>query len=481
MNFDLLVIGSGPAGQKAAVQASKLGKRAAVIERMTTVGGVSINSGTIPSKTLREAVLYLTGYQQRGFYGHDYAVKTGITMADLLHRADHVIQSEIEITKHQLARNEIEVINGTASFVDPHTLSVAGEHGTSLVSGSKILIATGSEAARDPHIPFDGHNVLTSDDLLRLPDVPKSLVVVGAGVIGSEYTSVFAALGLPVTLIDRRACLLPFVDREIGDGLTQHLRDLGAELIFEDDVQTIVPGSLDLVDVHLVSGRVVRADVVLYAVGRIGATAGLNLSAAGLEADARGRIPVDRNYQTAVPHIYAAGDVIGNPALAATSMEQGRLAACHAFGAPEDTAVLPLPYAIYTVPEIAMLGPTEEELRAAGRQYLLGRAYYREIARGQILGDVTGFLKLIFKHDTGHLMAVHALGTQASELIHIGQAVLGLGGGVDFLLDSVFNYPTLAECYKIAALDAANQMRRAGLTPLQTADAPRFFRDPGQS
>lgn len=480
MNFDLLVIGSGPAGLKAAVQASKLGKRAAVIERMTTVGGVSINSGTIPSKTLREAVLYLTGYQQRAFYGQDYAVKTGITMTDLLTRAERVIQNEIEVIHHQLVRNDVEIISGTASFVDSHTVSVSGAHGASLISGANVLIATGSKAARDPHIPFDGRTVLTSDDLLRLPEVPKSLAIVGAGVIGSEFASVFAALGIPITLIDRRPHLLPFVDREIGDGLTQHLRDNGAELIFEDDVRTIAPGSLDLVEVHLVSGKVIHADAVLYAVGRLGATSDLNLAAAGLEADARGRISVDANYQTAVPHIYAAGDVIGNPALAATSMEQGRLAACHAFGAPEDTAALPLPYAIYTVPEIAMLGPTEEELRAAGLPYLLGRAFYREIARGQILGDVTGFLKLIFKPDTGHLLAVHALGTQASELIHIGQAVMGLGGGLDFLLDSVFNYPTLAECYKNAALDAANDMRRAGLTPLQAADAPRFLGNTGQ-
>jgi NAD(P) transhydrogenase len=475
MNFDLIVIGSGPAGQKAAVQASKLGKRAAVIERMTTLGGVSINSGTIPSKTLREAVLYLTGYQQRLFYGQDYAVKTGITMADLLHRAHHVIDREIEITSRQLASNQVEIVRGTASFIDQHTVSIVSDQGTSQISGDKVLIATGSEAARDPNIAFDGTNILTSDELLHLSEIPKSLVVVGAGVIGAEYTSVFAALGIPVTLIDRRPRLLPFVDKEIGDGLTQHLRDHGAELLFEDDVQSIQCGSLGLVDVHLVSGRMIRTDAVLYAVGRIGATKHLNLAAAGLEADARGRIPVDRHYQTAVPHIYAAGDVIGNPALAATSMEQGRLAACHAFGAPEDTAALPLPYAIYTVPEIAFLGPTEEELHAAGMPYLIGRASYGDIARGQILGDVTGFLKLIFKHDTGHLIAVHALGTQASELIHIGQAVIGLGGGLDFLLDSVFNYPTLAECYKNAALDAANDMRRAGLTPLQAADAPRFL------
>ncbi|MEO8458061.1 MAG: Si-specific NAD(P)(+) transhydrogenase, partial [Chloroflexota bacterium] len=470
-----LVIGSGPAGLKGAVQASKLGRRAAVIERMDSVGGVSMHTGTIPSKTLREAVMYLTGYQQRTFYGQDYAVKSGITMTDLLMRAEHVIRNEIEVTRHALAHNDIEVITGTASFVDAHTMSISSAYGTSEITADKILIATGSESARDADVPFDGRRVLTSDDLLRLPDLPQSLAIIGAGVIGVEYCSMFAALGIPTTLIDRRARLLPFLDHEISDALTDHLRNNGAELVFEDDVRRIEPGPLDLIDVHLVSGRTVHADAVLYAIGRLGATADLNLAAAGLEADSRGRILVNADYQTVVPHIYAAGDVIGNPALAATSMEQGRLAACHAFDAPEETADLPLPYAIYTVPEIAMLGPTEEELRAANVPYLLGCASYGDVARGQILGDTTGFLKLIFDPRTGGLMAIHALGTQASELIHVGQAVLGLGGGLDFLLDNVFNYPTLAECYKLAALDAANDMRRMGLTPIQTANAPTYL------
>jgi NAD(P) transhydrogenase len=476
MDFDLVVIGSGPAGQKAAVQASKLGKRAAVIERMTTVGGVSIHSGTIPSKTLREAVMYLTGYQQRGFYGPDYAVKTGITMADLLHRAEHVIHREIDVTHEQLSRNDIEIVCGTASFVDAHTVSVETARGTSLIQGDKILIATGSEAARDPHIPFDGKNILTSDDLLLLDELPKSLAVIGAGVIGSEYASVFAALGVPVALIDRRPCLLPFADKEVRDGLTESIRRNGADLHFEDDVDRVAVGDLGLIDVHLTSGKTLRADAMLYAVGRIGATQHLNLAAAGLEADSRGRIPVDADFRTCIENIYAAGDVIGNPALAATSMEQGRLAACHAFDAPEETAALPLPYAIYTVPEIAMLGPTEEELIEDGAPYIVGRSSYSDVARGQIIGDVDGFLKLLVAPDTGSLIAVHALGTQASELIHVGQAVMGLGGGIDYLIDNVFNYPTLAECYKNAALDAANDMRRAGATRLQIPDAQLYQR-----
>jgi NAD(P) transhydrogenase len=463
MHFDLLVIGSGPAGQKAAVQASKLGKRAAVVERMATLGGVSIHTGTIPSKTLREAVIYLTGYHQRTFYGHTYSVNDNITMSDLMLRAEHVIQHEIETVRQHLLKNGIEVLSGEASFVDAHSVAVAEAGGPrSLVTADKILIATGSEAAHDPSIPFDDKRVLISDDLLRLPEVPASLAIIGAGIIGTEYAGVFAALGVPVTLIDRRSQLLPFVDREVGEALERHLSDNGVTLHLNEDVAAIDVERSDYVEVRLVSGKIVRAEAVLYSVGRVGATAALNLAAAGLQADDRGRIPVNAHFQTAAPHIYAAGDVIGNPALAATSMEQGRLAACHAFGVPEQTAVLPLPYAIYTVPEIGMLGPTSEELEAAGIEFVAGRGSYHEIARGQILGDETGFLKLLFHTETGRLLGIHAIGVHASELIHIGQAVMSFGGGLDYFIDTVFNYPTLAECYKAAALDAANDLRRAG-------------------
>lgn len=461
-HFDLLVLGSGPAGQKAAVQASKLGKRAAVVERMATLGGVSIHTGTIPSKTLREAVIYLTGYHQRTFYGRTYSVNDNITMSDLMLRAEHVIQHEIEMVRQHLLKNGIKVLSGEASFVDANTVAVAQAGERPLVTAGKILIATGSEAARDPDIPFDGRRVLISDDLLRLPEVPASLAIIGAGIIGTEYAGVFAALGVPVTLIDRRPQLLPFVDREIGETLERHLAGNGVTLHLNEDVAAIDVESSDCVEVRLGSGKIVRAEAVLYSVGRVGATAALNLAAAGLQADDRGRIRVNAHFQTAVPHIYAAGDVIGNPALAATSMEQGRLAACHAFGVPEQTAVLPLPYAIYTVPEIAMLGPTSEELEAAGIEFVAGRGPYHEIARGQILGDETGFLKLLFHTETGRLLAIHAIGVHASELIHIGQAVMSFGGGLDYFIDAVFNYPTLAECYKAAALDAANDLRRAG-------------------
>jgi NAD(P) transhydrogenase len=463
MHFDLLVLGSGPAGQKAAVQASKLGKRAAVVERMATLGGVSIHTGTIPSKTLREAVIYLTGYHQRTFYGRSYTVDPDITMSDLMFRAEHVIKNEIEVTSQHLLGNGIEVLSGEAAFVDPHTVAVTQANGPrSLVSADKILIATGSEAARDPHIPFDGKRVLTSDDLLLLTEVPGSLAIIGAGIIGTEYAGIFAALGISVALIDHRSQLLPFVDREVGEALARHLTDNGLALHLNEGVTEVHTESSDFVELRLSSGETVRAEAVLYCIGRVGATAALNLAAAGLQADGRGRIPVDANFRTAAPHIYAAGDVIGSPALAATSMEQGRRAACHAFGVPEETAVLPLPYAIYTVPEIAMLGPTTDELEAAGIDFVAGRAWYREIARGQMLGDETGFLKLLFHTETGRLLAIHILGVHASELIHIGQAVMSFGGGLDYFIDAVFNYPTLAECYKNAALDAANDLRRAG-------------------
>jgi NAD(P) transhydrogenase len=463
MHFDLLVLGSGPAGQRAALQASKLGKKAAVVERMATLGGASINTGTIPSKTLREAVIYLTGHYQRTFYGHSYAVKPHISMSDLMLRAEHVIRHQIEVSTQHLLQNGIEILRGEAAFVDSQTVAVTPADGPqSLVTADRILIATGSEASRPAGVPFDGNRVLTSDDLLRLAEVPRSLAIIGAGIIGVEYAGIFATLGIGVTLVDRRERLLPFVDREVGDALVQHLTGLGVELHLGEDIAEIATGNREDVEVQLKSGKAVRAEALLYSVGRVGATAALNLAAAGLRVDDRGRIPVGEHFRTDVPHIYAAGDVIGSPALAGTSMEQGRIAICHAFGVPEETAVLPLPYAIYTVPEIAMLGPTSEELDEAGIEYVVGRGSYDDVARGQMLGDRTGFLKTLFHAETGRLVGIHAIGVHASELIHIGQAVMSFGGGLDYFIDTVFNYPTLAECYKAAALDAANDLRRSG-------------------
>ncbi len=463
MHFDLLVLGSGPAGQKAALQASKLDKRAAVVERKATLGGVSMNTGTIPSKTLREAVLYLTGHYQRTFYGHSYSVESHISMGDLMARAEHVIQHQIEVARQHLQQNAVEVLRGDAAFVDSHTVAVKPAEGPQIsVTADRILIATGSEAARPEEIPFDGKRVLTSDDLLHLAEVPHSLAIVGAGIIGTEYAGIFSTLGISVTLIDRREQLLPFVDREVGDALVEQLTDNGVELHLGEDVAEIDVQNPEVVEVRLGSGKTVQAEALLYSIGRIGATETLNLAAAGLEADDRGRLRVDEHFRTTVPHIYAAGDVIGIPALAATSMEQGRIAICHAFDVPEQTAIVPLPYAIYTVPEIAMLGPTSEELDEAGVDYVVGRAHYEEIARGRMLGDRTGFLKMLFHDETGRLVGIHALGVHASELIHIGQAVMSFGGGIDYFIDTTFNYPTLAECYKTAALDAANDLRRSG-------------------
>ena len=460
-DYDLIVIGSGPAGQKAAIQAAKLDKRVAVVERTSVLGGVCINTGTIPSKTLREAAIYLTGYRLHTVYGESYAVKQKIGMTDLLARTDHVMRTEIDVVRNQLQRNRVDVYNGHASFLDPHRVRIElNDGGQRDFSAANLIIAVGTCATADAHIPFDGRRVLSSDDILKLTEVPKSLTVVGAGVIGLEYASIFAALGSRVTLIDTRTRLLPFVDGEIIEALAYHLRQQRATLRLGEQVSAIEieEGSQDGVLVRLESGKQIRTDAALYSIGRTGATAGLNLAAAGLEADHRGRLKVDDQYQTAVGHVYAVGDVIGFPSLASASMEQGRLACCHAFGI--ETASMPhlFPYGIYSVPEISMVGKTEEELTADGVPYETGRAAYKEVARGQILGDVTGLLKIIFHLDTRAILGVHIIGEGACELVHIGQAVMALDGTVDYFVNTVFNYPTLAECYKIAGLDGINRL-----------------------
>jgi len=462
-DYDLLVIGSGPAGQRAAIQAAKRGKRVAIVERKTVLGGVCINTGTIPSKTLREAVLYLSGYRQREIYGQSYSVKQNITMEDLLFRTEHVIRHEIDVTRHQLLRNGVELISAEAAFVDPHTvrLNLVDRSGERSVMAAHILIATGTEATRDPRIPFDGENVLVSDDMLCLKRLPRTLAVIGAGIIGCEYASIFAALGVRVTLVDRQNRLLPFVDAEVVESLVFHLRESRMTLWLGESVAAI-----DLQDgapephvkIHLASGTQIMAEKALYSIGRTGATSRLNLPAAGLQADERGRLKVNANYQTPVPHIYAAGDVIGFPALASTSMEQGRLAACHAFGIETKSVPGLFPYGIYTIPEISYVGRNEEELTQQNVPYEVGKAQYREIARGQIIGDSIGMLKLVFQRETGELLGVHIIGESASELIHIGQAVMAFGGKIDYFVNNVFNYPTLAECYKNAAFDGVNRL-----------------------
>jgi NAD(P) transhydrogenase len=461
--YDLVVIGSGPAGQRAAIQAAKLDKRVAIVERKAVIGGVCINTGTIPSKTLREAVLHLSGYRERGVYGASYTVKQNITMDDLLFRADHVIGHEIDVTRHQLIRNRVEVLAAEASFVDPHTLRLnyVDGRGVREVTAAHVVIATGTQATKNPHIPIDGQRIFISDDILRLDILPRTLAVVGAGVIGCEYASIFAALGVRVTLIDKRERLLPFVDAEIIDALAYHLRQNRVTLRLGEEVSGIEPARDERgerVKIHLASGKQIVTERALYSIGRTGATSMLNLPAAGLPADERGRLKINAHYQTEVPHIYAVGDVIGFPSLASTSMEQGRLAACHAFGVEAKSVPELFPYGIYTIPEISTVGRNEEELTAQGVPYEVGKAHYREIARGQILGDSTGLLKLVFHLDTHELLGVHIIGENASELVHIGQAVLAFGGRVDYFIHTVFNYPTLAECYKTAAFDGVNRL-----------------------
>jgi len=462
-DYDLLVIGSGPAGQRAAIQAAKLNKQVAVVERKTILGGVCINTGTIPSKTLREAVMHLSGYRERSLYGASYTVKQNITMADLMYRTDYVIQHELDIVRHQLQRNRVELISAEASFVDKNTirLQYVGERGWRDVTARFVVVATGTRATKSDKIPFDDHRIFVSDDLLKLDHLPRTLAVVGAGVIGLEYACIFAALGVRVTIIDKRRQLLSFVDEEIIDTLLYHLNQNRAILRLGEEVEAIEPLSDehgDRVKIHLVSGKQISTEMALYSIGRTGATNALNVESVNLESDQRGLLKVNAQYQTNVPNIYAVGDVIGFPSLASTSMEQGRLAACHAFGVPTQASPELFPYGIYTIPEISTVGRNEGELTESGVPYEVGKAQYREIARGQIIGDQTGLLKLIFHLDTHELLGVHIIGEGASELVHIGQAVMAFNGKVEYFINNVFNYPTLAECYKTAAFDGINRL-----------------------
>jgi NAD(P) transhydrogenase len=457
--YDLVVIGSGPAGQRAAIQGAKSGKRVALVERREVIGGVCINTGTIPSKTMREAVLHLSGYNYQNIYGVSYRVKEKITMADLAFRVQHVIKTEIDVTQAQLSRNGIEVLTGIASFKDPNTIQVTGARGSAELTAEKIIIATGTKPASSPKVPINATTIINSDQILDMPTIPRTLIVVGGGVIGVEYTCMFATLGVRVTLIEKRPRLLEFADQEIVEALSYHLRDHRVTMRLNEEVSSVEDGETG-VTAFLESKKKVPADSLLYAVGRQGAVDELNLEAAGISADNRGRIAVNENYQTTQPNIYAVGDVIGFPSLASVSMEQGRIAASHAFGKPIGSNPKYFPFGIYTIPEISFIGKTEEQLTDEDVPYEVGVAYYREIARGQIRGDTTGRLKLIFHRDTLELLGVHIIGEGASELLHIGQAVLILGGKVDYFVDTVFNYPTLAECYKAAAFNGLNKLAR---------------------
>ena len=464
-HYDLLVIGTGPAGQKAAVQAAKLGKKVGIIERKEMVGGVCIHTGTIPSKSLREAVLFLSGFRQRNLYGAGYRVKAHITIEDLAFRANHVIANEIDIVKNQMLRNRVDMIYGKACFADAHRLRIEGSTGAAEHTADFIVIAVGTVPARPAEVPFDDESIIDTDGILRLKRIPDSLTIVGGGVIGTEYASILAALGVPVTLIDKRPRLLEFVDEEIITTLQAQMREIGVTLYHDEEVLAIEKEADHHINVCLKQAKPIHTSTLMYAVGREGATRDLNLESIGITPDQRGRLFVNAHFQTSVPHVYAAGDVIGFPALASTSMQQGRHASCHAFGVSDRTDTDLLPFGIYAIPEISMVGKNEEELAREDVPYGVGIARYREIARGQLIGDETGMLKLLFHRQSRELLGVHAIGEGATELIHIGQAVMAFKGRLEYFIDTVFNYPTLAECYKVAALDGINRLPRPWAQP----------------
>jgi|SRR5579871_1146004 len=458
--YDLIVIGSGPAGQRAAVQAAKSGRHVVVVERRTNVGGTCINTGTIPSKTMREAVLHLSGYYSHGMYGANHRPTERVTMADLGFRVNQVIQTETDVTEAQLTRNGVDIVHGQASFLDSTHVQVESSLGTFQLEAPTIVIATGTKPSVSPLVAINGRNIINSDQVLQMPEIPRTLLVVGGGVIGVEYTCMFAVLGVRVILIEKRPRLLEFADSEMVEALSYHLRDRRVTLRLNEEVSSVEEAPAAGVIANLKSNKRISGDALLYAVGRQGNVDNLNLAAAGLEADSRGRIEVDPEYRTKVSNIYACGDVIGFPSLASVSMEQGRIAAAHAFGLKVHSTPATYPYGIYTIPEISFVGKTEEQLTDEDVPYEVGLAYYRETARGQIRGDLNGRLKIIFHRETREILGVHIIGEGASELLHIGQAVMTLKGTVDYFIDTVFNYPTLAECYKQAAFNGVNKLAR---------------------
>ncbi len=466
--YDLIVIGSGPAGRRGAIQAAKLGKSVLVVEKGKRVGGVSVHTGTIPSKTLRETALNLTGWRERGFYGRSYRVKHDISASDLRRRLLITLDHEVEVLEHQFARNHVQHVRAHARFLGPKTLEIEKDDGEkTVVTGKSILLAVGTKPHRPADIPFDGQCVHDSDDILEIEELPRSLTIIGAGVIGVEYATIFSALDIPVTLVEPRDEILTFIDKEIVEDFIYQMRDRNMKIILGQKAEAV---SCDRASrrcqVTLTNGRIIQSEMVLYTAGRSGAVDSLNIEAAGLKADSRGRLKVDpETFQTDVPGIYAAGDVVGFPSLASTSMEQGRIAARHAVGAEASEPPNYFPYGIYAVPEISTCGLTEEEVNERGIPYECGIGRFRETSRGHIMGLDTGLLKMIFSTKTRRLLGAHIIGEGATELIHIGQAVLNLKGTVDYFVENTFNYPTLAEAYKIAGLDAWNRMgeKPAGL------------------
>ncbi len=439
--YDLIVIGSGPAGQRAAIQAAKCGRSVAVIELREIVGGVCINTGTIPSKTMREAVLHLSGFQYQGIYGVNYCVKDKITMFDLVFRINQVIKTEAAVTQNQLTRNGVEVIHGRGSFIDATHIRVENVTGQADLAGKFIILATGTKPADSPAVPINGRTIINSDQLLEMKDIPHTLIVVGGGVIGVEYACMFAVLGVRVVLVERRPRLLEFADAEIVEALSYHLREKRVTLRLNEEVASVEESAGGGVAANLKSNKRISGDALLYAVGRQGNVDGLDLAKAGLAVDNRGRVAVDAEFRTTVPNIYAVGDLIGFPSLASVAMEQGRLAAAHAFGLKIESNPATYPYGIYTIPEISFIGKTEEQLTDEDVPYEVGMAYYRE---------------------TREILGVHIIGEGAAELLHIGQAVMILKGTIDYFVDTVFNYPTLAECYKQAAFNGINRLGHDG-------------------
>ncbi len=456
--YDLIVIGSGPGGQRAAIQGAKAGKRVAVIEKQNAIGGACINTGTIPSKTMREAVLHLSGFYSKNFYGANRAAPETTTMSDLLFRVQRVVENEVGVTQDQLKRNGVDVLHGVGTFMDAHHIRVDNGHGFAELLGEYIVIATGTKPASNSKVPINGRNIIDSDQILSMPQIPRTLIVVGGGVIGVEYACMFATLGVRVIIVEKRPRLLEFADTEMVEALSYQMRDHRATMRLNEEVESVEETPEGKVAANLVSKKRINADALLYAVGRQGNVERLDLAAAGIEADNRGRIKVDADFRTVQPHIFAVGDVIGFPSLASVSMEQGRIAAARAFGLQVQTDPDSYPYGIYTIPQISFIGKTEEQLTDADVPYEVGVAYYREIARGQIAGHTDGRLKLLFHRETLELLGVHIFGENAAELLHIGQAVFRLKGKITYFIDTVFNYPTLAECYKTAAFNGLNRL-----------------------
>ncbi len=462
-DYDMVVIGSGPAGQHAALQAAKLARRVAVIERLPDIGGTDLSAGT-PAKTLREAAMHLTGYRERNVYGSSYVVNQNVSMSDLLVRTNYVMEHQAQMLRAQLARNRLELIAADASFIDRHSLNLSDDSAEAdrTITAEKIVVAVGTSSTPPPVVQPDGRLILVSDDVLSLPEVPRTLTVVGAGAIGLEHGSTFAALGTRVTLVDRGSRLLPFADDEVADALAYQLRQHDVTLRLNEnvfDIEYVVGEAEPRVRVMLESGKQIVSHAVMYCVGRTGNTASLNLEAAGLEADERGRLSVDENYETAVGGIYAVGGVIGFPDLVSTSYLQGRIAARHACGLPVGDYSRLFPYTVYTIPEVAMVGKTESELTEEGVSYEVGKTSYRESVRSIVMGDVgDGFLKLLFEIESRKLLGVHIIGEGASEMIHLGQAVIAHGGAVDYLTESAIGHPTFAQCYAAAALDGIDRL-----------------------